>query len=279
MEVRPVKVTPRIAKDWLAKNLDNNRPTRERVIDKYAADMTEGLWKETGETIKFNVEGKLIDGQHRLHAIIKSKQTMTLWVAYGLPIESFTAIDTGSSRRFADLLHFEGTPYGIRVGGIVKWVDNYENGNPMNYGGTRTASSTQLWERFRKDETHFIEAAKHASDLKRVVDATLAGGMAYYLFNKIDEQTTHAFFESLKTGANLNGKSPILVLRNRLISQSKTGERLNTGERLSLYIRAWNNYIRDTPVSVLYQIGTDRKKLGNNNFPRIDTVKQSKMID
>ena len=64
-------ITPSIAAAWLARNMNNRRPN-QRIIDELAAAITAGLWHTTHQGIAFDELGQLIDGQHRLLAIVKA---------------------------------------------------------------------------------------------------------------------------------------------------------------------------------------------------------------
>jgi predicted nucleic acid-binding Zn ribbon protein len=66
-----VYVTPEMAERWLGHN-KVNRNLRNRRVDQFARDMRSGRWQLTGEAIKFGKSGNLIDGQHRLWAVIES---------------------------------------------------------------------------------------------------------------------------------------------------------------------------------------------------------------
>ena len=60
------QVTAEVAAAWLGANT-RNRGLRHARIDQYAEDMKAGRWHPTGETIKFSVSGRLLDGQHGAH--------------------------------------------------------------------------------------------------------------------------------------------------------------------------------------------------------------------
>lgn len=73
-------ITPEIAKNYLAMNCDNNRRIQQRRVDVYAEMMKAGEWKLNGEGIHFDSNGHLLNGQHRLSAIVKSGVTVQMLV-------------------------------------------------------------------------------------------------------------------------------------------------------------------------------------------------------
>lgn len=72
MKYQETIVTPQLAKRMLEHNFANNRNINDRRVETYANDMKKGEWKFNGEAIKFNKQGELMDGQHRLHAVIRA---------------------------------------------------------------------------------------------------------------------------------------------------------------------------------------------------------------
>lgn len=97
------EVDPHLATKWLEGNV-HNRKVRDSVVARYAADMKAGRWRQTHQGIAFDEEGVLIDGQHRLFAIIEADTTVLLQVTYGLPMESQMVVDDGLGRTVVDVM-------------------------------------------------------------------------------------------------------------------------------------------------------------------------------
>jgi hypothetical protein len=66
-------ITPKQAQVILAHN-DRNRSLASSRVTVYSGAMLAGEWRMNGETIKFNGDGTLLDGQHRLAAVVRSGQ-------------------------------------------------------------------------------------------------------------------------------------------------------------------------------------------------------------
>ena len=79
-------ITPKKAKEYLAKNIHNPRHgnMNRSVIKRYAEDMKAGKWELNGEAIMFDEDGYLKNGQHRLAAIILSGVTVRMCVIRGV---------------------------------------------------------------------------------------------------------------------------------------------------------------------------------------------------
>lgn len=102
-------ITPQIAEAYLSKNDDKNRGIRFGSLKEYVRCMEEGSWQLTHQAIAFDCTGKLIDGQHRLRAIVKSGTTQQMYVArYDSSETSMKlSIDRNARRTIADVLHID----------------------------------------------------------------------------------------------------------------------------------------------------------------------------
>lgn len=99
-----VRITPDLAKKWLLQNTDSNRNISDRTVEAYATEMKAGRWVLTHQGIAFNLTGELVDGQHRLHAIVLADVAVDMIVSTGLPLEYNSPIDQGYNRSFAHVL-------------------------------------------------------------------------------------------------------------------------------------------------------------------------------
>jgi hypothetical protein len=67
--------------------LDNNakhRPIKEKKVLEYMGEMRDGHWRLNGKTICFDRNGRLLNGQHRLSAVVRSGVPLTTVVVRGL---------------------------------------------------------------------------------------------------------------------------------------------------------------------------------------------------
>ena len=95
-----VYVTPELAKKWLTMANNFNRPIKQAVVDMYVRQIKSGLWRRTHQGIAFDANGILIDGQHRLMAIVNSGVTvpMPMLIFMDEPKENYEFIDCGRNR-------------------------------------------------------------------------------------------------------------------------------------------------------------------------------------
>ena len=94
-------IGPERAKEFLACSA-GNRSLRKTHIAYLAKEMKDGNWILTSETVKFDANGVLIDGHHRMNAIIESGATASFFVAYDESISAKRVIDSNLPRNLAD---------------------------------------------------------------------------------------------------------------------------------------------------------------------------------
>ena len=93
---RMAVITPEQASEWLEQNT-HNRKLRTHQVAAMVRDIQAGNWKWNGDSIKFAKDGTLLDGQHRLHAIVESGQPIEMLVIEGLDKDTQATMDTAQS--------------------------------------------------------------------------------------------------------------------------------------------------------------------------------------
>jgi hypothetical protein len=100
-----VDVSPRLATELLQKN-KTNRPLSKDAVRDIVDRMKKGQWVVTHQGLGFDFNGDLVDGQHRLAAVVQSGITHRYLLTYDLDPQTFDHIDVGGkgARTAADLL-------------------------------------------------------------------------------------------------------------------------------------------------------------------------------
>lgn len=115
-------ITPEVAADMLTRN-DGNRPLRPRTWQGYAKDMLAGKWRQTHEAIAVTASGRLINGQHRLTAVVHSGMSQLFWVAVYDSAETAMdlPIDFGARRTISDILK-EDKPHVLTANAVFRYA-------------------------------------------------------------------------------------------------------------------------------------------------------------
>lgn len=103
MKVAIETITPEIAKFYLQFN-SNNRPLKKSVVETYANEMRAERWRLTHQGLAFDRDGTLLDGQHRLAAIVSSGAHVEMLVARGIETKTQIVMDDHAKRTAGDAL-------------------------------------------------------------------------------------------------------------------------------------------------------------------------------
>lgn len=98
-----ITITPEMATSFLERNT-KNRPVRKSVVNFLKNSILRGEWLITHQGIAFDEHGTLIDGQHRLLAIVSANTPVEAMVTWGIQRDAFSVIDTITPRKISDLL-------------------------------------------------------------------------------------------------------------------------------------------------------------------------------
>lgn len=249
-------ISPAEAKNILRKTEDLgffNRQERHHAIKRYAADMQNGRWKTTGETIKITRDGKLIDGFHRLRAVISANIPCEFLVARNVTEDAFEVIDTGQKRTLSDVMYIKGfkkyTKYTTAASkALAYFIKNKQY--PPHGAGVKYDQDT-IENILLKHYPVMSEAAQfYAKKTMSLVNSSVLIS-TWTMFSTIDSEKTRAFFELVSTGANLTDFHPCLLLRNALYVKSKGKHVLKTNHEAALVILAWNNFYKGKEMKLL----------------------------
>lgn len=245
------RITPDMAKIMLGSNTKNRALRRHRILQ-YADQMTRGQWQLTGEPIKFAHDGTLIDGQHRLHAIVESGMTIEMLIVHDLDLSTFKVIDSGMSRRPSDALKLMGVNNSNQKAAMVRAYIaadagiNLDNTQHMTRLITRTDISDFVVAN-DKLVTEAMTAARHVMNNCR--GNSPAWGSLYMLITKKHGQAVaESFFRSIAEGAGLAEGDPRLAVRNWAVRNSNNKSR---SDHLAAYVRAWNAYVSNEKILLL----------------------------
>lgn len=272
-----VPVTPALARRLIELNAENQRGHRESLSDRYARDMATGRWVEqNGQTISIGTDGRIFNGQHRLHAVAKSKKTVRFDINMGAAPDAIIVVDAGPGRSATDVIRTSGGHNLAGIAAVVRWVLMFEMGAPTGRGGRVAPTPMELAQRYEGDSELFNAAAARGGDAyARGLTSKAVAGTAYFLFAKLNKAVADDLFDQIVSGLNLQGGDlgAPYHLRTRLFARRSA--KLARHEQLALFVRTWNLYntIKDgarIPVKGLV-ISADGA-LTDDNFPRLRQV-------
>lgn len=231
-----VTVTPELAVEWLGVNT-KNRNIRPRHVQRLARDMSAGNWKMTGEPVKFSRKGALLDGQHRLTAIVESGVTVQMMVVYNLPNDVQSAMDSGSARTASDALGLMGFKNSAVAAAAARLAVAEEKSGPI---GKFSATHGEIIA-FLNQHPDMDEAVDYAVWAQNRVDCPPAI-IAYTLWrlSQVDYEAAYDFWSGITEKVGLQAGDPVLALSHRLAQARRARETLTREAFVSVIFRAWN---------------------------------------
>lgn len=202
MKAKVMTIGPELARQMLEKN-NGNRPVSKRAVRRYAHDMSTGKWTLNGEPIILDHSGRLLDGQHRLLAVIESGVTIDALVVTGADPSVFNTIDAGNTRSGSDILSIKGYTCTKVLAAIVRTAYIIENGGLADTAGYRLPGSKAERIDYVHLVEHYEEAQTAASFIQTKYSSCLMlrpsafSGAMYVLFGKQDRRIRDLFFEAI----------------------------------------------------------------------------------
>tara|TARA_Y100000389_G_scaffold195155_1_gene226102 strand:+ start:456 stop:1424 length:969 start_codon:yes stop_codon:yes gene_type:complete len=268
ISIRNVIITPSLATKILEDHNNRNRKKNNNNINYLAKQVVNDNWIANGETITFDINGDLNNGQHRLEAVIKTDTPMEALVVTNLSLEAFKTIDTGSLRSGSDVLSIEGVSNSTHMSAMVKFIFAFKMGKySANRHHHRTLSNTELIDYYYElDEEKLYKAFQFYNKVRtgnsNIITPTYISGF-YYLLNEIDGEKSEQFLTMLCQGINLTQDSPVMALRNKLIrAKVDKNYKLTNEELLKNLTYAWSKFINNKKTKSLklpenYEVGLD----------------------
>jgi hypothetical protein len=211
-----VDMTPAQAQEILRLN-QRNRILRRHYVRQLAQAMERGEWMLNGEPIQVASDGTLLNGQHRLHAVVESKRTVRMLMVRDVARDAQRTMDSGSRRNLADVLKLHGMSNTTNLAAAVALLHRYRKKARMESASHSAPTPTEALELLER-EPRLIDGVQLACRVYR--DAHLRISIAIvlcHLFNEeagADEGTR--FFEALCAAHQQPRGDPLGELRTIL---------------------------------------------------------------
>lgn len=244
------KVTPQKAKEWLALEVDNNRKTNHSRVESYARQMLSGCWMEnTGETIKFNKSGKLIDGKHRLMAVVKSGKSITFHVNHEIDNDVINVLDSGFVRNTGNILTINSVPNANSIGMLIKVYKTLIDLNGFFPKGSRPYNSIEVLNEYAQDEPFFQNCVRVANryyhSFNKIIPPSFIGGFYAYCSKYSTQKEQLDMFMEEFFNTNTVCCKTIQTARKKLLDDRLSyTKKLSPGQRYNIIIKAFNNYVK-----------------------------------
>jgi len=254
-----VRITPKLAEHWLNFRPDSQRDKKKRLIRLLVSDIKAGWWSEkNGETIKFDINGQLIDGQHRVLSVVTSGIPITSLVVFGCQQKDIETIDAGTSRTMSDVFKISGFKDHVLLSAATsRIVQILDGGTPKNfYTPTKKAAVKFAKENITELE-HSITMSRKAKDW-----ITMSNGAAlHFLYHRVDPATADTMFLEFKNPKGDRGNA-IQVLKDMMVKVKNSSMTrtlaYNAYWQCAVTIKAFNAYFLCQDVKLLKYSRTER---------------------
>lgn len=210
-----IMVTPKMARELLERNTLNRQVSR-RWVATLAEYIRKGRWQATGEPIIVSKSGRLLDGQHRLLAIMEADKQASMmlirdiddsaiqWIDNGMPRNAFSRaklaglLPEGTNRKEVDV-----AVYLLRI--------EYDNSRPDQLDISEALQDVK----FEANYVCGLMNTPRRNVTITPVRAALAGFMKKY---DVGETEMAKIIQILYDGMNFDSLyKPIVIMRNVLL--------------------------------------------------------------
>ncbi|MBB4963026.1 hypothetical protein [Saccharothrix violaceirubra] len=250
-------VTPERAHADLRNGRPNNRKISRATVAGYVRAMQHGEWRsDNGVAIKYNQDGLLIDGQHRLSAVCEYGEPVEMLVAYNVPDEAMATIDYGRGRTIADLLTIESkTDHSVVVAAVARRVYAWKSGKFMQLSGFKFTPLDNR--RVLGENPEIMDAVQFSrlpdmEQMRATLTTSSRAAFLSWLLRAVDREQAEDFLLKLSTGEGLRKLQPIYALREALLRSERAGRsRAAEWQQVYLVIAGWNHHRRGTECKLI----------------------------
>jgi len=247
-------VSPLGAKNAIATNT-TNRGIYKANVERLERALINHQFPFLCDPIIFDDRDKFLQGQHRLHGIINSGETVRLVVVFGMPSEYFEFLDQAKARTSRDSLKLLGTPNPETTGGMVTFLWQLAEGRVNGFLGQKRASpavpeSVELYRLFTDgDDNVLYPHSVRATKASKFRFPKAAVGVMSLLYDQIDPEQNSIFWDGVLDNMGfVSHYDPRKALRehiDRFVASKVSGsESVIRSEQGALWIHyAWKKFI------------------------------------
>lgn len=206
-------MTPEKATELLEHNT-LNRPLNDQHVQRLSRQITSGKWKFNGDTIKVSDDGAVLDGQHRLWAIVESKRAVETIIVRGIERDAFATIDTlRKPRSGADVLALNGaTRYRNITASALQWLIRWQRGCLEDFKAPKNRVENSDIEDAYAAHPGMIRAVERAMQCRGIGNPSVIGFLYYALVNR-NAEMAERMMATLTDPASVSVSDPFFRLR------------------------------------------------------------------
>lgn len=252
------------AKSLLERNI-RNRNLDAKTVSRYAEMMRRGEWRENYEPLHFSEGGVLLNGQHRLNAIVKSGVPQRMIIIRGIKDEAMDSYDRLKTRSTADIMSLHDIENSKNMSSIIKAYLVLKRGGSLQVKDGLMSNSklkdlniydSDFIEEYARHGELFQELFKKATNINKAMRglftvSEMAAYMAYLIIDKLHlEDVVTGFFKRITDLADVEN-APIFLLRDKLVKSKMGNMKIQSKTKKAYIIKTWNAFIQNRDLKLL----------------------------
>lgn len=264
-------INSKVAAKMLDANTHNRKLRKGRVIS-YAQQMQRGEWSPGGDSaIIIDRTGVILNGQHRLAAVILSETTQVFMVLTGVEPRAQDVMDRGLTRGLPDALTLRGERNVNNLAAVLRWTHRLSyiesiGGRTAHYGVEEHRPTVPQMLNLLDEHPDIRDSLKKSLPIMLHLHLRAATGAVHYRCSRIAGADCDEFFEKLHTGVDLTANDPIMVFRNQLLGEVRETRRMSDFREAAMLIKTWNYWREGVEVGLIKWNAGGAKK-GRELFP------------
>lgn len=220
-----IVLTPARAAELLEHN-KVNRPIRDSHVARLERQIVQGKWRFNGDTIKISDDGDVLDGQHRLWAVMGAKKPIETIVVEGIARDAFATIDTLSQARTGgDVLALNGASrYRNIAASALQWLIRYQRGAIDTFRDPKNRVENSDIEESFEAHPGIMQAVERCACLRSMINPAIIAFLYYILTNK-NEALAERMVSTLEDPAGVSVSDPFFRFRSYLTA-ARTKQRI-----------------------------------------------------
>lgn len=246
-------ITQALAEEYLTQTNGMNRVLSNPHVAALIGKQLRGEWVINGDTIRFDTNGKLRDGQHRLRMVQLTGQSIDVIVVRGLDPAAFSTMDVGKKRSLQDVYSIAREPRPKLLAPASALIWRYLTGNLKQPMGTHDEVKAMLTDHpeIRNSCAFYDKIPKKQAPAPPSCQATIA---AHYLFSRIDVEKANVFISNYTTGLNATEGDPAFLARSCLMNIERGNRPATPIQAFRLLGQAFNLFQADKKSTHRFQV-------------------------
>jgi len=240
-----IEIHPDVARVLLKMTNKRNRKIKNRNTSKLLKAINESDYELTGDTIKFNKSGHLIDGQHRMYSCSESGNPLTTHVVFGLNNSVFDVLDEGSKRKASDVLYTHGINNATVVAGAIHWLEFMTNKSNKTIKQQRSVTLTNR-QTLKLYRTKYKGIEKYAKEITMAlktlrISPSFLLALYWVISKKGSQAIAKEFYDSWTYGPYVGRGEGFTNYAKRLINiEARSGTKVHAQVKSVLAIKLFN---------------------------------------